>query len=75
MEEREGDRWLRELCEGLDLLWLLLFCSSSLSDMLDGLGCTDANTSLAGSALAADALDVSMRTEGGDKRSEPVFRF
>lgn len=73
--EGEGDAWLTELWEGLDLLWLLLFWSSSRSGTGDGLAWPDGSALLAGSAFAAVALDVSMTTEGGAKRSEPAFRF
>lgn len=71
----EGDVGPTELCDGLDLLWLLLFWSSSLSRTGDGLGWTDGNTLLTGSAFAVVTLDVSMTTEGGDKWRETAFMF
>lgn len=67
----EGAAWLTEPCEGLDLL---LFGSSSRSAAGAGLGWADSNTASAGSAFAVVALDISVATEGGDKRSEPAFR-
>lgn len=73
--DAEGDVGLTELCEGLDLLWLLLFWSSSLSKTGDGLGWTGGNTLLTGSALDVVTLDVSMPTEGGHKWSETAFMF
>lgn len=71
----EGDAWPTEMWEGLDLLWLLLFWSSSLSGTGDGVSCADGKALWTGSALTVAALDVSMTTEGGDKWSAPAFRF
>lgn len=73
--EGEGDVWPPELWEGLDLLWLLLFWSSSLSGTGDGLSCTDGNRLLTDSAFSVVALAVSKTTKGGDKWSETAFRF
>ena len=70
-----GEAWPTEFCEGLlDPLWLLLFWSSGLSGTGDGLGWADGDTLLGASAFVV-SLDVSMATEGGERRREPEFRF
>lgn len=66
----DEEAWLTEACEGLGRL-----CSSRRSGTGDGLGWTDTNTLPTASALAVVALEVSMATEGGDKRSEAAFGF
>lgn len=71
----EGEVWPTEVREGQDLLWLLLFWSSSLSGAGDGLGGTGGNRLFTDSAFSVVALDVSVTTEGADKRTEPAFRF
>lgn len=73
----EGEAWPTDLCVfvGLDPLWLLLFWSSGLSGVGDGLGWADGETLLVVSAFAVVSLEVSMATEGGDKRREPEFKF
>lgn len=64
-----------ELLAGLDPLWLLLFWSSGLSGAGDGLGWFVGDTLLVVSAVAVVSLDVSIATDGGDKRRESEFRF
>lgn len=71
----EGDGGGGAWREGLDLLWLLLFWSSSLSGAGDGPGGTAGSRLFTDSAFTVVALDVSVTTGGADKRAEPAFRF